>query len=125
MGFPIGIDSGRGSPQRIVWQQVNVVFSVGPYPLIIDVLPACLRKSRTWREDKTSPPARSWLRVRSPSGCSSTIKWKIAAVSHSVVTQCLRTARTKSCSDEDSGGISTTQLPLRRAPHISKVDASN
>ncbi len=33
-GSPIGTDPSISVPALITWQQVNVVFSVGPYPLI-------------------------------------------------------------------------------------------
>jgi hypothetical protein len=57
IGRPMGTLAPTSSALPKLWQQVNVVFSVGPYPLI-SRQPGNFRNAcRTCAADNTSPPA--------------------------------------------------------------------
>src|ERR671926_326463 len=89
IGEPIGtlrmLVSAPGSAE-IRWQQVKVVPSVGPYPLIRQVESSIWTALLTWLTDKASPPISNCCRGARASGISSMTALKSDDVSQAELT---------------------------------------
>jgi hypothetical protein len=125
-GRPIGTErSGATSSGRIAWQHVNVVFSVGPYPLTNVVAGARSIARRTCCGESASPPVRICVSPERHAGDSSTSALKYDAVSHAEVTPSRRTSAASSAAVSGPGPATTQRPPFRSGAQISRVDASN
>ncbi len=123
-GLPIGTPERIRASSSMEWQQVKVVFSVGPYPLISTPGPNSLSALRTCGTLSTSPPARICRTPFRRSRCWSTIKLNSPAVNHTTLTRFRSMVSTISCSVGLSWGCSTRVAPFNNAPQISSVEAS-
>ena len=104
---------------------MNVVPSVGPYPLMIRVPARRSRPFLTCATDSASPPIRSCFTPTSASGASSTTALNSDAVSHSVVTPSRLNSSPSSRAVGTRPGYNTHRPPCSNGPHSSSVDASN
>src|SRR5215831_2605339 len=124
IGFPIGTLFALGPSSLTLWQQLNVVFSVGPYPLI-SLRPAQLsRYVLALSTITTSPPANIYFTPDRSSSLSLTMASNSAAVNHNIVTCSPLTTLPISSSDGGPAGIITSLPPFSSAPQISNVDTS-
>ncbi|GHG96592.1 hypothetical protein GCM10012319_61180 [Comamonas sp. KCTC 72670] len=121
-GRPIDTVAPTSSGFSIRYVLENVVFSVGPYPLM-STLPAANR-SFTRATGSASPPASNCFTFASACGCLACICSNSAAVSHSDVTSASPSFRPNSSSDGVPAGYTTSFAPCSSAPHNSSVDAS-
>ncbi|CAM4542836.1 hypothetical protein MYXA107069_36930 [Myxococcus xanthus] len=115
-------DTPTSSGFSIRYVLENVVFSVGPYPLMSR--PPAANRSSTRNTGKASPPASNWRTLARAFGCRACICSKSAAVSHNDVTPEDSRFRPSSSSDGVPAGYTTNREPCSSAPHTSSVDAS-
>src|SRR6476646_10076497 len=124
-GTPIGIQSLSSiCPRSICSHQVNVVPSVGPYPLMIATCPSRSNPLCTWIRDSASPPINNCLKPTRLSGDSSITALYSDAVSHIVLTPSPTMACFKSSGIRFLCPSTTQRPPLSSAPQISNVEAS-
>ncbi|GHG96604.1 hypothetical protein GCM10012319_61200 [Comamonas sp. KCTC 72670] len=121
-GRPIDTVAPTSSGFSIRYVAENVVFSVGPYPL----MSTCPDASRSFTRatGSASPPAKSCFTVASACGCLACICSNSAAVSHSDVTAASSSFRPSASSDGVPAGYTTSFDPCSSAPQSSSVEAS-
>src|SRR6185437_6920145 len=125
IGFPIAmLPPPSNSSFLTSWQQLNVVFSVGPYPLITFTPATPSTTFFTCLADSTSPPASSCLIPFNPSTPPSTTAFSRLPVSHAVLTPLCSITSTTSSTPSRPLRATTSRPPFKSAPQISNVDAS-
>ena len=126
IGRPIGIERVLSlSRSGIGWQQVKVVLSVGPYPLMSWVPGNFSRARRICTTESASPPTRSCSIPCNASGASSIIALNREAVSQAVVTLCLCSTAPILLGVGMRSGNRMQRAPCNKAPQTSSVAASN
>ena len=103
---------------------MNVVLSVGPYPLMRRVVGSAASARRTCATDKASPPTNSCSIGTSVWGASSTTALNNEVVSHSAFTRCLRITALNRAGAGTRSGNNTHRPPCTSAPQTSNVEAS-
>jgi hypothetical protein len=125
IGRPIGTVAPTWPGPVMTWHAVNVVFSVGPYPLTRGRPPRAASTARTVPGLSTSPPASTTGTAAIAPMSVSASWWNSPAVSQATVTPVVRSSDAMSGSPSGPGGAITTVAPVSSAPQISSVEASN